>query len=82
MTNTIIEILGWVATVTVLTAFFLNTRNKIKSDSYTFLLLNFVSGFFMAINSGYHQAYPSMIANSVWMSIVLPGLFKKTFNFD
>ena len=82
MRDIIIETLGWIATVVVLTAFYLNTRNMIKSDSYKFLILNFASGIFMAINSGYHQAYPSMITNIIWLSITLPGLFNKIFNYD
>lgn len=69
MQNIIIEILGWVATILVLVAFYLNTRQIISTNSSLFLLMNSTSGLCMAINSGYHQAYPSMAANLIWLLI-------------
>ena len=66
-----IEILGWTATVLVILAFYLNTRKMISSSSYRFLLMNIMSGLFMAINSGYHEASPSMVANLIWLLIAL-----------
>lgn len=72
-----IEVLGWTATCVVILAFYLNTRHIIASDSKIFLLMNFISGLLMSINSGYHQAYPSMIANIVWLTIALSIVLKK-----
>jgi len=63
--STIIEIMGWVATILVLVAFYLNTRQIISTNSPVFLLMNMASELFMAINSGYHEAYPSMTANLI-----------------
>jgi uncharacterized protein with PQ loop repeat len=72
-----IEILGWIATCLVIMAFYLNTRNIIASDSKVFLFMNFASGLLMSINSGYHQAYPSMIANICWLTIALNIVLKR-----
>ena len=57
------EILGWIATSIFLVAFYMNTRTIIVSNSTLFLGMNFISGLFMANNSGYQQRYPSMTTN-------------------
>ena len=78
MVRITIDIIGWVASVCILTAFYLDTRKIIKSDSNKFLLLNLFSGLFMSLNSGYHQAYPSMITSIFWFLIAFTGLVRKT----
>ncbi len=77
MVNLFIDFIGWVATICILIAFYLNTRKIIRSDSLKFLLLNLFSGLFMALNSGYHQAYPSMITSIFWLLIAFTSLIKK-----
>jgi len=69
MLNIWIELLGWLAMVLVLTAFFLNTRKLVSANSPLFLGMNFLSGLFMAINTAFHHAYPSMVANILWLLI-------------
>jgi uncharacterized protein with PQ loop repeat len=83
MLDIIIEILGWIAMVLVLFAFYLNTSQIISSSSNVFLVLNILSGLFMAINSGYHSAYPSMSANLIWLIIAAVSLLKiKKWKYD
>lgn len=83
MLDITIEILGWIAMILVLFAFYLNTRQIISSNSYLFLVMNTLSGLFMAINSGYHHAYPSMSANLIWLIIASVSLLKiKKGNYD
>ncbi|HEX9825034.1 MAG TPA: hypothetical protein VGA80_00415 [Flavobacteriaceae bacterium] len=78
-----IEILEWIAMVLVLFAFYLNTRQIISSSSNLFLAMNILSGLFMAINSGYHNAYPSMAANLIWLTIAAASLLKiKKWKYD
>jgi uncharacterized protein with PQ loop repeat len=77
MIKLFIDFIGWIATVCILIAFYLNTRKIIKSDSNKFLLLNLFSGLFMALNSGYYQAYPSMITSIFWLLIAFTSLIKK-----
>lgn len=67
----LIEILGWIATILVLAAFYLNTRKIVSSTSVMFLGMNFISGLLMAVNSAVHHAYPSMTANIIWMIIAM-----------
>jgi hypothetical protein len=57
------DILGWVGSVEILTAFGLNSFQKMKSDSLGFQLLN-LSGATL------------LIINSVWVGISLSALIK------
>jgi 4-hydroxybenzoate polyprenyltransferase len=76
MENYIIEIMGWIATILILVAFYMNTRKIIPPNSVLFLGMNFISGLLMAVNSAYHHAYPSMTANTIWLLIAATSFFK------
>ena len=76
----LIDILGWVGSVEVVTAYGLNSYQKIKSDSLTFQLLNLTGSAFLIVNSLYKEAYPFTFINSVWAVIALVaiiGIVKK-----
>jgi hypothetical protein len=76
----LIEILGWVGSIEVVTAYALNSYQKIKSDSLTFQLLNLSGALFLIINSLYKEAYPFTFINSVWSVIAIVaiiGIFRK-----
>jgi hypothetical protein len=76
MKDIFIEVLGWIAMILVLTAFFLNTRKIVAANPALFLGMNFLSGLFMAINTALHHAYPSMVANIIWLLIAASGFQK------
>jgi len=61
----------------VLLAFYFNTRKVFPPDSILLLSMNIGSGLFMAVNTAYHHAYPSMCANTIWMLIALTGFYKQ-----
>jgi len=67
----LIEILGWVGSIEVVTAYALNSYQKIKSDSLTFQLLNLSGAIFLIVNSIYKEAYPFTFINSVWSVIAI-----------
>jgi len=76
----LIDILGWVGSVEVVTAYGLNSYQKIKSDSLTFQLLNLTGAIFLIINSIYKEAYPFTFINTVWSVIAMVaimGIVKK-----
>jgi hypothetical protein len=76
----LIEILGWVGSLEVITAYALNSYQKIKSDSLLFQLLNLSGAIFLIINSIYKQAYPFTFINSVWAVVAIVaiiGILKK-----
>ncbi len=72
----LIDILGWVGSVAVIAAYGLNSYQKMKSDSYIFLTLNFVGGIFLIIYSYYYLAYATTFINVVWVIIAVPALIR------
>lgn len=73
----LIEVLGYVAFVLILAAYALNIKGKVHSSSPLYVWFNLVGGFFFAINTYYHGAYPSAILNVIWVLIAVSAFFKK-----
>lgn len=72
----LIEILGWIGSIMLLTAYGLNSYQKINSNSLTFLLLNIIAGLFLVIYTLYKQAYANTFINVVWVIIAIPALYQ------
>jgi hypothetical protein len=72
------EIIGWSGSIAVVVAYGLNSYQKIKSDSYTFLLLNLVGGLFLIAYTAFKTAHASTFLNIVWVIIAIPALLKLT----
>jgi len=72
----LIDILGWIGSVAVIAAYGLNSYQKIKSDSYLFLILNLIGGVFLIVYSYYYTAYANTFINVVWVIIAVPALIK------
>lgn len=72
----LIDILGWVGSVAVIAAYGLNSYQKIKSDSYLFLILNLIGGIFLIIYSYYYTAFANTFINVVWVIIAVPALIR------
>jgi len=73
----LIEILGWIASVLIVGAYYFNIKGKISSSSKTYVLANLFGGIFFVINTFYHHAYPSMAVNVIWVLIAITAIFKK-----
>lgn len=71
-----IDIIGWIGSLMVLTAYGLNSYQKIKSDSFLFLTLNLTGGIFLIIYTVYYTAYANTFINVVWVIIAIPALIK------
>lgn len=76
MSLLLIEIIGWAGMITILTAYFLVSSKKLSPDSGTFQLLNLIGAAFVIVNVVYHQAYPSVALNTIWLLIALISLIK------
>lgn len=72
----LIDILGWAGSVAVIAAYGLNSYQKLKSDSYPFLILNLIGGIFLIIYSYYYTAFANTFINVVWVIIAVPALIK------
>jgi hypothetical protein len=73
----LIECLGWIASVLIVGSYALNITGKLSAKSKTYVIANMVGGLFFVLNTYYHQAYPSMLVNIIWVIIAIVMLSKK-----
>jgi hypothetical protein len=71
-----IDVIGWIGSFQVLLAYGLNSYQKMKSDSLTFLLLNFFGGICLILYTVYYSAFANTFINIVWVIIAVPALIK------
>jgi len=74
-----IETIGWIASVLIVGSYALNLWGKIETNSKTYMWANIIGGLFFVINTYFHQAYPSMFVNIIWVVIALVLLAKPLF---
>ena len=72
----VIDILGWLGSVEVLLAFGLNTWQKIKSNSFSYLILNITGSIFLVIYSYFHHAFANTFVNLVWALVAIVAVGK------
>jgi hypothetical protein len=77
VTNLLIEILGWVASVLIVGAYALNIYGKLDTKAPAYIWANLVGGTFFVINTYAHGAYPSAVVNVVWVLIALNALWRR-----
>ena len=78
--NILIEIMGWIASVLIVGSYALNITGKLSASSKTYVLANIIGGVFFVVNTYYHQAYPSMFVNVIWVIIAIYMISKKKKN--
>ena len=76
----IIEVLGWIGSVLIVGSYALNITGKLSASSKTYVLANIIGGIFFVVNTYYHQAYPSMFVNVIWVIIAIYMISKKKSN--
>jgi hypothetical protein len=70
------DILGWIGSILVLVAFGLNSYEKVKADSWSYILLNLVGGILLIIYSTYKGAYANTFINVAWVLVALTAILK------
>lgn len=70
-----VETVGWVGAALILFAYYLLTHNKIQGQSFTYQWMNLFGAAGVVINSGYHQAIPSLALNAIWFAIAAVALW-------
>ena len=78
--NILIEIMGWIASVLIVGSYALNITGKLPASSKTYVLANIIGGVFFVVNTYFHQAYPSMFVNVIWVIIAIYMISKKKKN--
>ena len=73
----LIEIMGWIGSVLIVGSYALNITGRLAATSKLYVLANIIGGVFFVVNTYFHQAYPSMFVNIVWVIIAIVMLSKK-----
>ena len=73
----IATITGWIGVGLMLLAYFLLARNKVKSHSKIYNLMNLVGGVGVLMNSTYNGAWPIAVLNVFWIGVALMAMIKK-----
>ena len=77
-----VEIMGWIGSVIIVGSYALNITGRLATTSKLYVLANIIGGLFFVVNTYFHQAYPSMFVNIVWVIIAIVMLSKKDKNKD
>lgn len=77
MTIYIIQIIGWTGTILMVTAYFLVSAGKVKSNSISYQLMNLIGAIFLGINVFYQRAWPAFAFEGLWILIAIYSLIKK-----
>jgi len=67
----IFDSLGWVGAFLLLLAYAMVSFKKLEPDSLIYQGLNVAASILLAVNTLYHQAYPSSFVNIVWTIIAI-----------
>jgi hypothetical protein len=72
----IIEIIGWIGTVLVVTAYLLVSSERLKPKAVSYNLLNLFGAVFIGLNVFVNQAYPALGLQIVWGGVAIISMFK------
>lgn len=75
--NILVELLGWIASILIVGSYALNITGKLAAESKIYIFANIFGGLFFVINTYFHQAYPSMVVNMIWVIIAIIMIAKK-----
>jgi hypothetical protein len=72
----LIEILGWLGTLSLIVAYFLVSSGKIGGQTKIYQFLNLLGAVLVGTNSWFHGALPSVGINVLWIMIGFYGLWQ------
>lgn len=78
--NILVEILGWIGSVLIVGSYALNITGRLEATHKLYVLANILGGLFFVVNTYFHQAYPSMFVNIIWVIIAIVMISKKDKN--
>ncbi|MBN1169129.1 hypothetical protein JXA63_04535 [Candidatus Woesebacteria bacterium] len=73
----IVNVFGWLGMLLILTAYYLNSVGRVKSNSKNYHLLNLFGALGIIVNTYSNQAWPAMTLNIFWLLIAAVSLLKK-----
>ena len=72
----IAEVIGWIGTILILSAYFLLTGKKLNEASKVYHGMNLFGGISIVVNALINGAYPPATLNIVWSVIAAYGIVK------
>ena len=75
--NILVEAIGWIASVLIVGSYALNITGRLATESKWYVWANIFGGLFFVINTYFHQAYPSMVVNFIWVIIAVIMIAKR-----
>lgn len=72
-----VEIIGWIGSILIIGSYYLNMQGKLDAKDSRYIWANMLGGLCFIINTYFHQAYPSMVVNIVWVLIAISAVFRK-----
>ena len=76
------DLLGWIGAFLLLLAYALVSFKRLAADSLVYQGLNVTASILLAINTLYHQAYPSSFVNIVWTFIAIFAILMIVKNYE
>ena len=70
------QMCGWIGAIGLLTAYYLNSTNKINTNNKIYQWINFISALMLTVNAFYIDSYPFIIINIFWAGVALLSIFK------
>ena len=77
-----IDIVGWIGSAAVVSAYALISLNKLDSRSRVYQVLNLFGSVGLVFNTAYYRAYPSTFVNIVWLVIAAFALVRIVSGVD
>jgi hypothetical protein len=74
--NILIEILGWIGSLLVVIAYAMNLNKKMEADSTAYYAMNIAGSGLLIVNTAFHQAFPPMMVNVIWVVIPVVTIIK------
>lgn len=71
------QIIGWVGTIMVVLAYFLNSTGRINFNSSKYQLLNLLGAIGVGFNVFHQQAWPALALQVTWGIIAILSLIRK-----
>ena len=71
MTKLLVDSLGWIGALSLITAYACVSFRKMPADGALYQLMNALGSFLLIVNTVYYRAYPSAFVNVVWITIAL-----------
>ncbi len=74
--NILMEVVGWIGAILILTAYGMLTAGKLDGRSPAYQVMNVVGAAGFIANSSWNGAWPSAILNVIWVGIGAVALIR------